>query len=688
MTISFENIPQELKERPNWVLWRSIERDGKPTKVPFIADGSGWPAKSDDSKTWRPFEDAKSIFESGGFAGIGYVFEDDDPFVGIDLDHCKPNGKWAASALVLVKAAGTYAEVSPSREGIKVVAEGRRPDRWRNGNGVEVYDHRRFFTITGSSLGNSNGIAKVDVAELLKDSVRDIPVGTPKVLPAGERHNTLRQALISSRQLGMDEEELLATGRTLSDKRGAGSTPNAEIAEIVTWVMDNVDLGIHLTDSGNATRFALKHREQVKYVDDWKTYVVWDGKCWAIDRLQKIKALAQEVLMAMYGEAGSQQDAELREKLGKWATKSESRAMIDNMLSLAQPLLAALPESFDTDPWALNCLNGILNLRTGELTPHDPDRLFTKLANVEFDPEAKCPKWRSAIKLWTDGDEELARYLQVVAGYCLTGVIDEHAMFMAIGSGWNGKSTFGGTLRDLLGDYAVVFNTNMLMFGRMSDLRAREQIGNLQGARFALGDELDEKVSLREGIVKTITAEPVIRGVRPHKKDYDFETTFKVFIYGQSKPRILGTNEGIWRRIKIIPFRVTIPKDDRKPPTVLRALLAEEYSGILNWALRGLDLWLEKGELPHSMMVSSETEEYRTEQDVQQLFLMECTEQGSKYWVTRDAIWGCLNNWCAKEKVELTFTRRAFVERMKKLGFRYESSSKKFFKIRLIQERE
>jgi hypothetical protein len=209
------------------------------------------------------------------------------------------------------------------------------------------------------------------------------------------------------------------------------------------------------TDLGNAERLVRLFGDRIRFVPQWG-WLVWDGKHWARDNgNQRITELAEETVRQIYREAAEAQDHEERAKLAKWAIASESRQRITAMIDLAAPMCLAFPDDFDADDWLLNLENGVLNLRTLEFMPHDPDSKLTKLAPVTYDPNADCPKWKAFLQRIFNNNERLIRFVQRAVGYSLTGSTREQCLFFLHGTGANGKSTFLEVIRALLGDYAV-----------------------------------------------------------------------------------------------------------------------------------------------------------------------------------------------------------------------------------------
>lgn len=406
-----------------------------------------------------------------------------------------------------------------------------------------------------------------------------------------------------------------------------------------------------LTDMGNARRFAMHHKDRVRYVAAWG-WVVWDGRRWKQDdtggavrlarcTIHRLFVEAQDMnktataLIAAAAEATKQGDEEAAraaqnavEKAQKkakalmdWAVKSQSRPRIDAMLALAQsePELAATTADFDNAPWLLNAQNGTVDLRTGNMHSHSPNDMLTKLAGANYCPGAPCPAWLAFLER-VQPEPAIREFLQRSIGYSLTGQVSEQVFWFLYGTGANGKSVFSGVVGALLGDYAMKVRAEALMLKKQETIP--EEVAAMAGRRFALASELGDNQYLNESLIKDLTGGDRMRARYLHKNSFEFDPQVKVWMYGNHKPLVTGTDTGIWRRPRLVPFAVTIPEAERDP-ALLDKLFAE-LDGILAWAVAGCLVWQRDG-LGTPDAVRAATREYRTESDVVGRFLEECT---------------------------------------------------------------
>ena len=700
---SLDRVPNELRERPQWVLWRSTRRGGgKPTKTPCKPNGE--PALVDDPTTWTTFDEAAKTWSADPtrFAGIGYVFAHDDPYVGVDLDGCIDRdgaiAAWADERLTSF--GGSYAEISPSGTGIKIWARGRL-----NGPGkrlklatgsraaVEIYDRARFFCVTGAVFGEpcpsipdrqeaADALYRWIEAERAgrrpppppappRAAWRPRRAGGPTAADRARRYVARMEGSIEGQggddqafnvacalmqRFGLttaeatpiyqewnmrceppwDDARLARNLRRAGGEVTDGRTPGWKLSEPQSNGRqspppppdrpDDVDARLATfarTDTGDAERLVARFGGRIRYCYPWAKWLAYDGRRWAVDANGAIDRAAKATARGMLVEAATIDDDGERKRHAAHALASESRLRRAAMVGLAQSEhgVPIQVDDMNKDPWLFNCLNGTIDLKTGRLQAHDKADMITQLAPVAFDPDAECPMWLSTLDLFFAGDQKLIHFWQRMCGYALTGVIREHALPILYGTGSNGKSTILCALLDTMGpDYSMQAPPSLLMAKRSESHPS--EICDLFGKRLVAAVETGEGRRLDESLVKQLTGGDHIRARRMREDFWEFAPSHHIMMATNHKPLIRGTDVGIWRRLRLVPFNVQI--DGAAADLAMSSKLKSERAGILAWMVRGCLSWQEIGlEEPES--VREATCEYRSDSDLIGRFLDEHT---------------------------------------------------------------
>jgi putative DNA primase/helicase len=359
-------------------------------------------------------------------------------------------------------------------------------------------------------------------------------------------------------------------------------------------------------------------------------------------------------------------NAELKrwQSVQAWAVKSEDARRVRSMIDLARCQLAITPDRLNRDPWLLNCANGTLDLRTGELREHRREDYITQLCPTPYDPAAGCPTWErflgsvfpAAEVTGQAGNPELIRFVQRLLGYGLTGDVREQVLPFFWGDGANGKSTLLNAVREALGaDYCGKAPPGLLLAHKGD--RHPTELADLFGRRLALANETPEGGRFNESQVKDLTGGDPISARRMREDFWQFDPTHKLIVCGNHKPRVTGTDHGIWRRIRLVPFAVRFWNPDDQPaegeqrPEHLRqdkdlpARLRAEAPGVLAWMMRGCLDWQRNGlGSPHE--VQSATAGYRAEQDLIGEFIADCCLTGpATYRVRAKALYAAFRKW-------------------------------------------
>ena len=385
-----------------------------------------------------------------------------------------------------------------------------------------------------------------------------------------------------------------------------------------------------LTPMGNGERLVGWFGDAIRYCHDTKSWFIWDTRRWAQDRVGRIDRLAKATVRFIYGEAAMEHDDDRCKRLTSWAHQSQSRRQIQEMVAFATSEVPVQIEELDRGPFLFNALSGTLDLRKGDTRAHDPKDLLTKISPVAFDPQATCARWLAFLDQAMAGDKEMIGYLQRMIGYAATASIREQVAFILWGGGANGKSTFLEVVKAALGEYAVSTKGATIMAGARPESGGAPdpQIIALVGSRMVVAVETDEFGKLDEGRVKSLTGGDTITARDLHTKPISFEPTFKLFLATNHKPQIRGTDNGIWRRIHLIPWTVAVPPEEQDKD--LKEKLLAELPGILAWIVAGAVAWCRDGLMPPAK-VKAATDAYRAEMDSLAAFFAERCVVGASY---------------------------------------------------------
>jgi P4 family phage/plasmid primase-like protien len=418
----------------------------------------------------------------------------------------------------------------------------------------------------------------------------------------------------------------------------------------------------NLTDLGNSERFVTQHGENVRYCYPRGKWLVWTGTRWEQDSSGRVTRLAKETVRSIYREAAAAEDEDTRKALARHATKSEAEARIRAMLELGKSEVPVSPDELDDDPWLLNCPNGTVDLRTGDLRAHDRGDLLTKMAGAEYDLDAEAPTWEAFLERVLPS-EDLRGFVRRASGYSATGDTSEQCLFINHGAGANGKSTFQEAFGEALGDYAMRTPTEMLLARRSGTIP--NDVARLKGARFVSASETEEGRRLAESLVKDLTGQDTIPARFMRAEWFDFKPSHKLWLSTNHKPEIRGTDHAMWRRIRLIPWSVVIPptEQDRKLSEKLRV----ELPGILRWAVQGCIEWRGEG-LQAPNEVRRATGEYRAEMDVLGQFVKECCEEGPDKSEAAAALYKAYHLWC-EDGGERVISKRKFGIQLRERGF-------------------
>lgn len=467
----------------------------------------------------------------------------------------------------------------------------------------------------------------------------------------------LKRALLAQRQDRLREAK--ASGKDTSDAESDVEDAQADLDQALA------SKDYPRNDTGNAQRFVDEHGENVRYVYAWNRWIVWDGAYWRPDDDGQVARLITATVDKMLRTAAdlASDESGYRAKAVSWALASGNHQKKVAIEREARSLVAIQPSELDQDPWLFNVANGTLDLRTGTLRPHDRNDKLTKLVPITFDPTAQCPRWDSFIQKIFPTSQGLRDFVQRAVGYSLTGSTREQCMFLLIGDGSNGKSTFIETIRQITGRHG--FAAAMSAFiAKSGDEGINNDIKALDGFRFVTAAETQKGRALAEEKIKQITGGDVVNARALYAEGTEFKAICKLWMSSNHKPRIRGTDEGIWRRLRVVPFvhHFTEADKDKDFPEKLKA----ELPGILRWAIDGLIAWHQVG-LGTCAEVDRAVASYRAEMDPIGKFVEDDCILDPSHSETGMRLYAAYKQWCAETSCH-PITESEFRERVEALG--------------------
>jgi len=717
---------------------RPKDKPGKTDKVP-VNPVNGKLAQVNDSHTWGTFQEAVEWALGQGLDGIGFVLTAGDPYVGIDFDHCLDTGNWltyephvkALESYTEISPSGTGLHVwvkatlpqgGRRRGSVEMYAAGR----------FLTVTGNRFPGFPATVEERQEQVTAL--YEKLTPPPEAPPLRAQHSIPGGGEESTALSddAIIAQASNALNGEKFTrlwqgdATGYTspseadlalcnlLAFWTGKNATQMGRLfqrsglyrakwdephfADGHTYGQETISKAIHdvtqvysangrgkvgpqrttkfnLTDLGNAERLIDQHGSDLHYCEEWEKWLTWDSTCWNIGNRAEIEQRAALTVRSIYAEAAQIDDPDDRKAVVKHAFRSEAAGRIQSMIDLARGLEGVPVKSseMDANSWLLNVNNGTLDLHSGDLHEHARENRITKLAPIAHDPNALCPTWDAFLYRIMAGNMRLIGFLRRAVGYALTGEVSEQCFFILYGTGQNGKSTFLETIGAVLNDYRVHTPTETILTKRGDSIP--NDIARLRGARLVTAIETDEGKRLAESLVKQMTGGDTVVARFMRAEWFEFKPEFKLFLATNHKPVIRGTDKAIWRRIRLIPFTVTIPdaEQDKALPDKLKA----ELPGILNWCVQGCLDWQSEG-LGAPEEVKAATAEYRREMDVLAVFLTECCISPPRGGDIQDSptplktraseLYNAYVKWC-EENNEYKMSGTTFGRRLTERGF-------------------
>ena len=508
------DIPEELRRLPQWVRWRIENRKSGTTKVPMQVSGA--PASSTDSKTWSTYKQVLGV--TGQFDGIGFVFTKESGYAGVDFDKCRDpkTGETEAWVLAILEELDSYTELSQSGTGWHVIVKGSLPPGGNRKGRVEMYDHGRYFCMTGAMVPGigRRTIESRDLAGLQKRMMAGKFGSSLKAKPARDESASVydfrligkvQRQVRTSNAAVLEEafrkqypERYAERNHEKGDRNGKNYTLYSIEKFLAGNQMDSnpTRVGSRREDSSNAERFAEQHCDTVRFWHKRDVWLVWTGSHWQEDGAARVVELAKQTARSIYHEAASMSE-DAAAKMGQWAERTLNCDKILDMLKLAKsdPRIAVTTDKLDSNQYLLNFENGTVDLRTGELRAHRREDYITKIVRSKYTQGLIGPRWLLFVEQMF-GD--LADWVQKAIGYSLTGITSEKVVFLLLGPTDTGKTTFLTTLKTIFADYSSMLQIDTLMCSRTQDSNMLADLADLRGARFVVTSETEEGQRLRE----------------------------------------------------------------------------------------------------------------------------------------------------------------------------------------------
>ncbi len=526
---------------------------------------------------------------------------------------------------------------------------------------VEYADPNCFYPYQSLSMPYNK---PVQVINVLNDN--NNPLGS---VIEGSRNTKLTSIAGSLRyHHGMDEEQLNNNLQQINQNQCHPPLPEKEVAGIARSVAKYAPGVYHqtnisqtnitqqnnnyeLSDIGNATLFVDNFLSFIRYCHDFQKWLIYDGTRWKVDTNQTIDTLAKQLITEIYSQNNSITDLN-QQKQQKHYLRSQSYNSLIAMLKIAKTdeRIKISANELDKDLMLLNCLNGTVDLRTGNLLDHDKINFITKTTNIIYDPNATCPVFTNFMNEIMLENQILINYLKRFVGYSLTGLTNEECLIILIGEGCNGKTKFREVIRSLLGDYAGQCDFNTLN-AINNDNRIRNDLAKLIGSRCAMVAETEKKVELAWSLIKSLTGGDWVQARHLYKDYIEFKPTFKFYLATNHMPAIDLKDKGAVRRVHVINFKAYFPENiiDR----YLENKLREELPGILNWAIQGCLEWQEMKSLnPPAEVLLNENISYHYLDKLAEFF-DDCLELSANGRIRKTTLPKLYIQWCQEHNIQI-----------------------------------
>jgi len=427
---------------------------------------------------------------------------------------------------------------------------------------------------------------------------------------------------------------------------------------------ENLPVDDRATELANAEEVAREHGINIHWDATRGKFLIYNGQCWADDIGGQVTRYVKNI--ARMSSDRLRETVRDPKTIEKFRSRMESAAGVNGVLALlkTEPGITVTADDLDKNEFLLPCLNGALDLRSAKLRPHDRSDLVTRCLRTSYHPDAVAPLWLAFLDRIMASNAEMIGYLQRLFGVCLTGTGTVHELFIPYGVGANGKSVFFDTMMELLCEYAGLAPES-LMVSRNGHSEHPTELADLKGLRVVIGSETEAGAVLRLQQIKRLTGDAMIKGRFMRQDFFEFKRTHKMILITNNRPRLTESTEAVWRRLRVIPFKVVIPLAERDP--LLLEKLRAEFPGILAWAVRGCLDWQRNGMNPPSEVLVA-TDDYREEADELAEFISaKCiTGDVDTFRAERGELFGSYTSWAKSSNERRPMERAQFYEAIRR----------------------
>ena len=530
--LDVKNIPASLKMEGYWCKYE-IENDKKKP----INPKTNAPAKVNDLRTFGTFDEVtKSIGADIVSDNVGYGLGIFNPICAIDINDCVTNGKINDDANELILECNSYAEFSPSGNGIRIIFYGDNVEldkklynvknRKLKAEFICEKSNSKFIALTGNTINNLD--------------VKNIPLD-----------------MVLNKYFAKKNVDL------------------PEIAESHDVAVISVDT---LNDTGYAKRFVEMFGSNLRYNFDNKCWMIWNGRYWQYDYNNSVKIMAELVAENIRSLGRTTSDIDFIKEIEKSVSYLLSKRGKENMLSEAQHLLPISEAQLDNNDYLLNTASGVLDLRNGSILKWDKEYYMSKYIDIQL--EKKVPE--RFVKFMGDiyeSNAELINYVTRIFAYCLSGDIGEQEMYFFVGDGANGKSVLFELMNRILGDYSRTASCELLL-DKAIQTNCKSELALLKGVRCIFLTELDPNQKLKMSMIKNMTGGNEVVACFKYKNEFTYSPKYKIMLATNHMPHINEDDNGTWRRVKKIDHLRVFSKEEQDKRLIDK--LYAERGAILN----------------------------------------------------------------------------------------------------------